>query len=160
MPNHEARLLHSMVMLSTLRTAAGVRQSIDERRAGRDPSAQEAAHTARSYLRQAVADLAPLLVRLRMSLAIGPSDDSQAALVQDFEDRMALAVLARDLHVVHQRLLSLYPEVPEELVEDARLAQSAASRLIDAEDDRFRSGLRSFVESGFSVLAEMHRQTN
>ncbi|MEM1041130.1 MAG: hypothetical protein AAGI91_00730 [Bacteroidota bacterium] len=131
------RQLHALVLVSTLRTAAEVQRALAERRAGRDPSEQEAAQPVRAYLRTAVPELRGLVARLRVSLVV--AREEQAALVQAFEDRLTLSRLARELHIVHQRLLSLYPAVPDALVEAARLRQQEAERLAVASGDGFEA---------------------
>src|SRR5690554_4310968 len=127
MPDSNASQLRAFALLSTLRTASEVRHAMAERRAGRDPSGQEEGQPVRAYLRAALPSLRGLLSRLRISLVV--ERDERVALVQAFEDRLTLARLARELHVVHQRLLSLYPDIPEQLVEEARLRQQEAERL-------------------------------
>lgn len=132
-----------MALLSTLRTASEVRHAMAERRAGRDPSGQERGQPVRAYLQAALPTLRGLLSRLRVSLVV--ERDERAAFVQAFEDRLALARLARELHVVHQRLLSLYPAVPEALVEEARLRQQEAERLAVAAGSGFSRMLTLWI---------------
>ncbi len=146
----DARQLHALVLLSTLRTAAEVRQALTERRAGRDPSEQEEAPPVLAYLRGAMPELRGLVARLRVSLAVGQQE--QAAIVQVFEDRLVLSRLARELHVVHQRLLSLYPAVAESLVEEARLRQREAERLAVAPGDGFEPLLTSWLDRATGFL--------
>jgi hypothetical protein len=134
----------ALVLLSTLRTAVEVRHAIGERRAGRDPSGQEDAPSVEAYLRETLPELRHLLGRLRLSLVVARADE--AALVQAFEDRLVLARLGRELHVVHQRLLSLYAAVPPSLVEEARLRQQEAERLAAAAGPAFDRVLAGWVE--------------
>lgn len=143
--------LRAMVLLSTLRTAAEVRHAIEERRQGRDPSAQEAEQPARAFLAEATEELRALEARLRLSLAAEP--EAHAALVRAFEDRLALARAARVLHLAHQRLLSLYagrlPEaaaIPEALLEAVRLRQREAERLAVAGGPSFRRALALWLD--------------
>ena len=139
-----ARSFSALALLSTLRTAVEVRHAIAERRAGRDPSEQEDAPSVEAYLREAVPALRSLLARLRVSLVV--EREADAAFVQAFEDRLTLARLARELHVVHQRLLSLYPAVPESLVEEARLRQQEAERLVAASGGGFDRVLTQWLD--------------
>jgi hypothetical protein len=138
----------ALVLLSTLRTAVEVRHAISERRAGRDPSGQEDGPSVEAYLRGVLPELHHLLGRLRLSLVVARSDE--AAFVQAFEDRLVLARLARELHVVHQRLLSLYPAVPESLIEEARLRQREAERLAAASGPAFEQVLTGWVDRAAS----------
>lgn len=147
-PSHTQ--LHAMALLASLRTAVDVCHALAERRAGRDPSDQEPPAPVRVYLREAHDELAVVAARLRSSLAFERTPE--AALVQAFEDRMLLAQAARELHVVHQRLLSLYPEVTEELVEHARRVQAEAARLAASDEDGFRLALTTWVEGAAAFL--------
>ena len=57
----EAAVWQAMVLFSTLSTATEVWHAVRERRAGRDPSAQEEAVVVRPYLRRAAGELQALL---------------------------------------------------------------------------------------------------
>ncbi|MEP0547156.1 MAG: hypothetical protein ABJF88_09495 [Rhodothermales bacterium] len=153
MPDSNTQQLHVMALLSTLRTASEVRHAMAERRAGRDPSGQEDVQPVRDYLREALPTLRSLVSRLRVSLAV--ERDERAAFVQAFEDRLTLARLARELHVVHQRLLSLYPDVPPALVEEARLRQQEAARLAVASGSGFDRVLTHWLDRTSTFLEAM-----
>ena len=134
----------AFALLATLRTANEVRQTMAERRAGRDPSAQEAGTTVRDYLAMGLPEWKGLVTRLRVSLVV--ERDERAALVHAFEDRLVLARLARELHIVHQRLLSLYPDVPEALVEETRLRQQEGERLASGLGEHFEALLTAWLD--------------
>ena len=152
MTEHQhAHLLHTVSLLSTLRTAAHVRRQMDERRAGRDPSEEEPAGTARAYLREALQTLEPLLARLRFYAAVGAESGDA---VQHFEARLALLEAAREVHRVHQRLLSLYPDVSADLAEHARRIQSGFARLLE-EEDAFRDALGVATDDAFACLRSL-----
>ena len=136
--------LRAFALLATLRTANDVRRTMAERRAGHDPSAQEPEPEACAWILSALPTMQHLVTRLRVSLVL--EREEHAALVHAFEDRLALAQLARTLHVVHQRLLSLYPEVPETLVEDARLRQQEAARLAAGVGPHFEALLAAWLD--------------
>ena len=132
-----------------------------ERRAGRDPSEQEDAQPVRDYFEATLPTLRSLVSRLRVSLVVDREED--AAFVQAFEDRLTLARLARELHVVHQRLLSLYPAVPPELIEEARLRQQEAARLAVAAGGGFDRVLTHWLDRAaafFESVAEMLETPN
>jgi hypothetical protein len=148
----EPQLL-AMSLLATLRTAAEVCQALALRRAGHDPSDQEDVVTAAAHLRDAPAELDAVVSRLRISLVLGRDDDS--ALVQAFEERMTLAHAARLLHLVHQRLLSLYPQVDAALIEKARMLQTEAARLAAAGEDGFAHSIAAWVEMGGAFASEL-----
>ena len=64
----EAAVWQAMVLFSTLSTATTVWHAARERRAGRDPSAQEQATFVRAYLRRAAGELQALLMQLQAGL--------------------------------------------------------------------------------------------
>ena len=144
--------LGAMAAVATLRTAATVAANVAARRAGRDPADQEAPGDARTALADSADDLAVLLTALRTRLAVYTepeameAGDEQAALVRAFEDRMAMLRLSDELHRVHQRLLSLYPEVDMYLPEVARRLQQEAATLLEVEA-RFDRRLEGLVEA-------------
>ena len=131
-----AALLESMTLLATLSTAADVRNAIAERRAGRDPSAQEPTDVAAASLRTTGDELMDLLMQLmlgRVHLKHG-EEAEQAAIVRHFDLLMKLRRAERLVHAMHQRLLSLYPDVSEALVEEARLVHDQIEDLVDPGD--------------------------
>jgi hypothetical protein len=148
--NRTGAQLQAMSLIATLRAAAEVAHALAERRAGRDPSEQEAEAPARAYLLAASSDLRTVVNRLRMALAV--ERDPEAALVQAFEDRMLLARAARELHLVHQRLLSLYPAVEGRLAEDARRMQAEAARLVATDEEHFAPALEAWTEAASAFL--------
>ena len=145
-------LLHTVSLLSTLRTAAHVHRQMAERRAGRDPSAQEPAGAARAYLREALQALEPLLARLRFYAAVGAEGGDP---VQHFEARLALLEAAREVHRVHQRLLSLYPDVSADLAEHARRIQADFARLLEEDGDGFADALAAATDDAFACLGSL-----
>ena len=147
-----------MALLATLRTATDVRRSMLERRAGRDPSGQELEADVRADLAQLAPGLRGLLVRLRLELIVANAPDDRARLVHAFELRMGLSVLARDLHRLHQKLLSLYPEVSEDLAEAARLRQAEAARLLGLDGPGFPKLLRRCVDRTLALLDDLAQE--
>jgi hypothetical protein len=145
-------LLHTVALLSTLRTAAHVHRQMAERRAGRDPSEQEQGAPARAYLREALQTLEPLLARLRFYAAVGAERGDE---VQHFEARLALLEAAREVHRVHQRLLSLYPDVSADLAEHARRIQSDFARLLEDDGDGFAAALAVATDDAFACLRSL-----
>lgn len=178
-PDDPAAALPSMALLATLQTATTVWEAVEERRAGRDPSAQEPAAAARASLGAAVRELMRLHMQILMAKvqAARPSAENDAAeqgtepdaeatapasdqpptarsdsaeddpadpaspelppsafarlavTVRRFDLLMKLRRTDRLLHGVHQRLMSLYPAVSEELVEEARRCRGALSHV-------------------------------
>jgi len=139
-----AAALHTFALVAALRAALGVSRGIAARRAGEDPTEEEPEAPVRLYLWGAAERIGRLLVRLRLRAAAGVPEDPHAALVQAFEDRLALADLAEELRVAHQRLLSLYPAVSEDLVEVVRRRHREARSL--AEEDALDGDLGPFLE--------------
>ena len=131
---HPATAFHAMALVATARAALGTARQIAGRRAGRDPSEQEPPAPVRADLAALRAALAEQTVRLRLRAVVGLPETPAAALAQQFEDRLLLDDVARTVRRAHQKLLSLYPDVPEEVVEEARLLGAEAERCALADD--------------------------
>ncbi len=130
----ENALVRSLVLMSTMSTAADVVSGMAERRRGLDPTTEESPDIARPYLRAAADDLDDHLVALRAGRALRGAESSPTLpLARSINEVLLLNRLTRLFHGIHQRLLSLYPSVPEELVEQARILQGVFAD----ERDRF-----------------------
>ena len=172
-----------MALLATLQTATTVWEGVRERRAGRDPAAQEPAGQARAYLQAAAAELTRLHMQLLMAkIQVAPPDDDaaapaehsadekpgdssahMAATVRRFDLLMKLRRADRLLHGAHQRLMSLYPAVSEELVEEARRCRGALARLHGAPSrapvgEGFGEDLAFFLQRLLSFAAWLERE--
>ena len=147
-PRAEAAVLQAASLLSVLTSAAEVWHGAKERRAGRDPSAQEEAAVVKPYLRQTQREMQEMLMRLQTNLAHAEqtSESHVVVLVRRFDSLLTLRRLARLVQTVHQRLLSLYPDVREDLVEEARYLQTEATALLDTEDRTFARNLPLFLD--------------
>lgn len=158
-PATETALLRSMVLLSTLHTAAEVWHDVAEHRAGRDPSGQETVDVARPFVIAARAELETLLMRLHSSLAYRLSHDEDAvpALVRRFDDALLLRRVGRLLHVMHQRMLSLYPLVPEDLVEAVRLLEAHQAQLAEADEEALDDATMAFLNEGLRFATALRR---
>ena len=125
-----------MTLLATLSTAEEVREAVAERRAGRDPSAQAPSGLATARLAQARETLLELL----MQLVLGrvpferQEEDKLAHAVRHFDLLMKLRRAERLVKAMHQDLLSLYPDVSESLVEEARHVLREIRSLLDTEE--------------------------
>ncbi|HIG74732.1 MAG TPA: hypothetical protein EYQ24_09225 [Bacteroidetes bacterium] len=127
--------LHALALVAAARTALAAARSIRERRDGRDPSEQEEPVTARADLAVLAGEIGSYVARLRLRSIVANEERSRAAqLAQAFEDRLLLDDLARDARRAHQKLLSLYPEVSERVVEEARIVAETAARLATEPD--------------------------
>ncbi|MDT0630188.1 hypothetical protein RQM47_03505 [Rubrivirga sp. S365] len=124
---------HAMTLVATIRAAYGASRSVADRRAGREPSAQESEDVARLDLDALRADLRALVVQLRLRAVADAPDSEAAALAQAFEDHVLVDDLGGAVRRAHQKLLSLYPAVPEGVVEEARRLATAAAEEIDAD---------------------------
>ena len=80
-------------------------------------------------------------------------DEASARAVRHFDERMKLRRIVRLLQGMHQRLLSLYPEVSEELVEEARVVHRDAEALLDSDVETFIDQLGAVLERGLSLAA-------
>lgn len=130
---HSAPAFHAMALVAAARAALGAARSIVDRREGRDASEQEDERLARADLHGLHDSVRELTVRLRLRVVTGTPETEAAELAQAFEDRLLLDDLARRLRLAHQKLLSLYPEVTETLVETTRQLAADAARLSTAD---------------------------
>jgi phosphate uptake regulator len=142
-----------MTLLATLSTAEEVREAVAERRAGRDPAAQAPSDLASARLHEARTTLLELLMQLvlgRVPLERN-DEDEMAHAVRHFDLLMKLRRAERLVKAMHQDLLSLYPDVSESLVEEARHVHREVQALLDpasADDDA--SALPDVLERGIS----------
>ena len=132
----ENTAVRSIVLMSTLATAADVMHGMSERRHGRDPSAQEDEEVAATFIRAAAIELKDHLLALRASRVLSDDDDAAQSvrISRRMNEVMILNYIARLLHVVHQRALSLYPALSEELVEEARILHGECTAMRDEEE--------------------------
>jgi len=149
-----AAVLESMTLLATLSTAEEVRASVAERRAGRDPSAQAPSDVAAARLEEARESLMELLMQLvlgRVPLERRAEGDLAHA-VRQFDLLMKLRRAERLINTMHQHLLSLYPDVSEALVEEARHVHRLFRALqgVGAVDAGETVGLPEALEQGLS----------
>ena len=158
-PRAEAAVFQAASLLSVLTSAAEVWHRAEERRAGRDPSAQEDAAVVWPYLRGAQREMQEMLMRLQASHAHAERADEDAvtALVRRFDSLLTLGRLARLVQTAHQRLLSLYPDVGEGLIEEARHVQAGAAALLDADPDRFADDLPPFLDRALRFNRQLER---
>ena len=154
-----AAVLQSMTLLATLSTAEEVRESMAERRAGRDPSAQAPPDLAAARLHDAGETLMDLLMQLVLGQVPDRDDDEELAhAVRHFDLLMKLRRAERLVTTMHQHLLSLYPEVSEELVEEARHVHGDIDALLDMDPGDMDSGdaspsaLPDVLERGLSFV--------
>lgn len=149
----ENATVRSIVLMSTLATAADVVHGMSERRHGRDPSAQEDPKVAAAFVRAASVDLQDHLLALQASrvLSGGENGDTSILLSRRMNEVMIFNYVARLLHLVHQRAMSLYPAVPEELVEEARLLHGMCTALRDDDEtvsfDAFILQMQDFCQT-------------
>ena len=144
----EAALFRIMTLLATLTAASEVKFRIDERKAGRDASAQEDEDFAASYLLEAEDELRTSLVNLRASLILYDQNEEDviATSVRRFSDLTQLQAMCSLLQRMHQRMLSLYPLLPEDLVEEARKLIAVCESLLELEEAPYKTGAPLFVE--------------
>ncbi|MGI9174949.1 MAG: hypothetical protein ACR2GR_06490, partial [Rhodothermales bacterium] len=100
------------------------------------------------YLRQAQREMQEMLMRLQINLAHAEQtrEDTVTVLVRRFDSLLTLGRLARLVQTIHQRLLSLYPDIRENLVEEARHVQAEATALLDVEDNAFADHIPPFLD--------------
>lgn len=151
-----AAVLESMTLLATLSTAEEVREGVEERRAGRDPSAQASSQAATERLHEAGETLMDVLMQLVLGRV--PFEEGDEAVlahaVRHFDLLMKLHRAEHLVKTMHQHLLSLYPDVSEALVEEARHVHGALRALreagsVEAEDP---PALSEVLEQGLSFV--------
>jgi len=149
-----AAVLQSMTVLATLSTAEEVRESMAERRAGRDPSAQAPPDLAALRLHDAGETLMDLLMQLVLGQVPDRADEEDLAhAVRHFDLLMKLRRAERLVTTMHQHLLSLYPDVSEELVEEARHVHGELEALVEMEPtDASPPPLPDVLERGISFV--------
>ena len=156
----EAVVLRTMALFATLSTATEVLHAFAERRAGRDPSAQEPVRVVRPYLWTTSRELDRMAMQLQGALAHAEHSPEAriAALLRRFESLITLRRIARLLNVVHQRLLSLYPEVSEDCVEQARHLTGQADALIETDDHTYLAETPLFLADTLHFTRQMRRE--
>ncbi len=149
-----------MALLSTLTTALDLLSAMRERRLGVDPSEQQSPDVVLPSLSEGVRRVEHNIIALRASLVAAEREScEQVTIARHMNDLIMLAGLSRDLHGMHQRLMSLYPDVNEDLVESARRLRQACCEMIerhDLEPDRivtFIEGTVEFVSSTKAAVA-------
>lgn len=142
-----------MMLLSVLSTAADVSDTIDRRRTGRDPRAQEDGSHVRAYLSAAAEHLEEGFIRLFMHQVCMAEHES----VRRMDQLLLVRRLTRELHLVHQRLLSLYPRVSEDAVEAVRLLEKRCEQLIECPPDQLDEDLSAVVDRGLRTAGELLR---
>lgn len=146
-------LFDSMMLLSVLSTAADVHTVINRRRAGQDPRAQERPSDVRSYLSAAIDRLEEGFVRLFMQHAC----ISELEAVRRLDQLLLVRRLSRELHLVHQRLLSLYPGVSEEPVEEVRLLEQRCEAFAGQSPESSVEDLPAIVDRGLQTTSQLRR---
>lgn len=150
-----AAVLESMTLLATLSTAASVRESVAERRAGRDPSAQAPPARAAARLHTVGHTLMDLLMQVAQSRVplVHQEDPPLPRAVRHFDVLLKLRRAEQCAQNMHQHLLSLYPNVSEALVEETRRTRDAMARYIEQASEAARGpGLTEVLEQGIGVV--------
>ncbi|MFO8098204.1 MAG: hypothetical protein R6T83_01120 [Salinibacter sp.] len=148
-----AAVLESMTLLATLSTAAEVRDAVQDRRTGRDPAAQAPSDVATVRLHEARRTLMDLLMQLVLGQVPLERQEKHALghAVRHFDLLMKVRRAKRLAKTMHQHLLSLYPNVSEELVEEARCVRDALEGLTDDAGDG-AAPLPDVVERGLALV--------
>ncbi|MEM1125073.1 MAG: hypothetical protein AAGI71_00360 [Bacteroidota bacterium] len=157
----EQALFSSMALFASLAAAARLWQQARDRQADRDPTTQEPTALARSWLAQALLDLERHLMRLRLSRAqaetVRAAEESRlVTVVRRYDDLMVLQQALHLLQGVHQRLLSLYPAVEEQVVEEARIAYTEGQALLESET--FPLGAEAWVEATMRLVQHLRHE--
>ncbi len=167
----EAALLRTMTLLASLNVASELAFGIRERKAGRDPSTDEQEEVLMPVLREELESLNLLFFQLQSSLALSaqnpdadPADGNHTLQATEpvlrFIDLVRLQKSSLALHRVHQRLLSLYPAIDEEMAEEARQLKNRCEVLSDAEPDQFSPMLAAFLNEARPFIRKLTRIIN
>ena len=149
----ESALFRIMTLLATLSAATEVKFRIEERKAGRDASEQEDEEFALSYLIEAEDELRTALVNVRAGFVLDDaSADPIAKSVRRFSELSRIRSMCSLLQLMHQRMLSIYPQISEELVEEARQLIIACEALLELEDEK---GVPPFVQRALLFCDEL-----
>jgi len=157
-----AAVLESMTLLATLSTAAEVRNHVHDRRTGRDPAAQTPTDVATARLHNVREELMDVLMGLLLGQAAAapPEGPDLAEAVRHFDLLLKLRRVERLTKTMHQHLLSLYPNVSEELVEEARSVHDQFEALLHAGASAFSSSaLAEVTEQGVSLAVWTRHET-
>ena len=144
----ESALFGIMTLLATLSAATEVKYRIEERKAGRDASAQEDEEFATSFLLEAEDELRTSLVNLRAGFILYEydSDDAISTSIRRFSDLSQLHSMCSHLQRMHQRMLSLYPNMPEDLIEEARKLIASCESLLELDEEQYKKGAPAFAQ--------------
>jgi len=144
----ESSVLRSMVLFSTLTIASDIWNRIKERKDGRDPSTCEQPEIVIPFLSESAAVLQEMIFQLRLKLIHSSDGDSEyiARLVHRFDGLMTLHRMVRLLQIMHQRLMSLYPDIEIELVEEARILYNKSNWIAEFDVEYLPFLLPSFLD--------------
>lgn len=142
-----------LVWISALHAATKIVAGREQRLRGIDPSTLEPSDQAAHYLAEAVPELEDLAYRMAgLQADVLSADDGVARIAATFDYLIMLSRTTDVVGDVHRRLLSLYPEVPADLVEDARHLHADLQRMAD--DEAAAHGATTRVYSFVSRLRE------
>lgn len=159
--SRESALLRAMTLIATVTAAAEVTFGMRERKAGRDPSGQEHDEVVRPFLRDAADEIRRVLLQIRASLVVGASSEENvtAQQVRRFTEIHQLRRLAPTMQRTHQRLLSLYPLVSEELAEEARALFVQMEALIQhAHDAEYPDAAEALIKRSMLFCERLLRE--
>lgn len=146
----------ALALLATLSTAGELAVSFALQQQGRDPAGQEDAPDVRLGLREDATALHEMIVRGYALLYVHEGEDDTLAFARHLDRMFVMRRLSRLLHRIHQRLLSLYPACPEDVLECVRLLEqeTAGGQHLDAE------ALRANTTTLLPALAAFHARLN
>ena len=128
-----ASLVQTLTLISSASTATRVMRAVVDRRKGVDPSEQEVPDQATTGLRASLDELQALLVPVLVASAVVDAEEleERPRLIRHFDELQRLAEVVILMHRVHQRLLSVYPQVADDVVEEARALHKEAVEAAD-----------------------------
>jgi len=149
----------NLALFASLSAGAEIETAIRERRAGRNPSEQEGEVLASSLLHDHLELARELLVRLGIQQIAADTtetpDERQVRHIRRLPTMLLLVRLSRNLHGMHQRMLSLYPRIEEDLIEDTRLLEQASRALFLKFSDTFEDAVATLVDRGWHIISRL-----
>lgn len=147
------RILEAMTLLSVASTAFDLAQKQHEIREGRDPTTSESVLSVRAFIMESFSKLREMLGQIKIQSILNPVDkDEEDALAHCFHQKMLLVHIQNHFSVIHQKLMSLFPNVDAALVETARRLTIESEKLIDV-TGRQGSHLVDFADKGFRFIS-------
>lgn len=142
----------ALALLATLSTVGELAVSFALQQKDRDPAGQEHELDVRQGLRDDLSALHEMIVRGYALLHVQDAEDDSLAFARHLDRLLVMRRVSRLLHRIHQRLLSLYPACPEDILEQVRVLEQQGTGWRHLAPE----GLRAQTATFLPILAEFH----